>query len=40
MIQVSIRDTGVGMPKSMVEKLFILGEKTGRHETDGELSTG
>jgi signal transduction histidine kinase len=40
MIEISIKDTGVGMPKSMVDKLFILGEKTGRHGTDGELSTG
>jgi signal transduction histidine kinase len=40
MIEVSIRDTGVGIPKSMLEKLFILGEKTGRKGTDGELSTG
>jgi len=40
MIEISIRDSGVGMPKSMVEKLFILGEKTGRKGTDGELSTG
>jgi signal transduction histidine kinase len=28
------------MPKSIAEKLFILGEKTGRKGTDGELSTG
>jgi signal transduction histidine kinase len=40
MIEISIRDTGMGMPKSMVEKLFKLGEKTGRKGTDGELSTG
>jgi PAS domain S-box-containing protein len=40
MIEVSIRDTGIGMPKSIMDKLFILGEKTGRKGTDGELSTG
>ena len=40
MIEISIIDTGVGMPKSMVEKLFKIGEKTGRKGTDGELSTG
>ena len=40
MIEVSIKDTGVGMPKCITEKLFILGEKTGRKGTDGELSTG
>ena len=40
MIEVSIKDTGIGIPKNMVEKLFKLGEKTGRKGTDGELSTG
>ena len=40
MIKISVKDTGMGMPKSMVEKLFILGEKTSRQGTDGELSTG
>ena len=40
MIEISVRDTGVGMPKSMMEKLFKLGEKTGRKGTEGELSTG
>jgi PAS domain S-box-containing protein len=40
MIEVSVKDTGIGMPKILVEKLFILGEKTGRKGTDGELSTG
>jgi PAS domain S-box-containing protein len=40
MIEVSIRDTGVGIPRNIVEKLFKVGEKTGRKGTDGELSTG
>ena len=40
MIEVSIRDTGVGIPQNIVEKLFKVGEKTGRKGTDGELSTG
>ena len=40
MIEVSVRDTGTGMSKSIVDKLFIIGEKTGRKGTDGELSTG
>ena len=40
MIEVSISDKGVGMPKSMMENMFKIGEKTGRKGTDGELSTG
>jgi PAS domain S-box-containing protein len=40
MIEISIRDTGIGMPKTMGDRLFELGEKTGRQGTDGELSTG
>jgi signal transduction histidine kinase len=40
MIEISVRDTGIGMPKSIVEKLFILDKKIGRKGTDGELSTG
>jgi PAS domain S-box-containing protein len=40
MIEISIKDTGVGIPKSMVEKLFKVGAKTGRKGTRGELSTG
>jgi PAS domain S-box-containing protein len=40
MIEISFRDTGVGMPKSIVKKMFKVGEKTGRKGTEGELSTG
>jgi signal transduction histidine kinase len=40
MIEISIRDTGVGMSKSVVEKLFKVGERIGTKGTDGELSTG
>jgi two-component system, sensor histidine kinase and response regulator len=40
MIEVSIGDTGVGMPNYLVEKLFKIDEKTGRQGTDGELSSG
>lgn len=39
-IEISIGDTGIGMPKNLVEKLFEVGEKTGRKGTEGELSTG
>jgi signal transduction histidine kinase len=40
MIEISIGDTGIGMPKSLVEILFKVDKKTGRKGTDGELSTG
>ena len=40
MIEISIRDTGVGMSKSVVDKLFKVGERIGTKGTDGELSTG
>jgi signal transduction histidine kinase len=40
MIEISIKDSGVGMPKRIVERLFELGTKTGRKGTEGELSTG
>lgn len=37
---ISVRDTGIGIPKSMINKLFILGEKTSRKGTDDETSSG
>jgi len=40
MIEICVRDTGVGMSKSTVEKLFKAGEKIHSVGTDGELSTG
>jgi PAS domain S-box-containing protein len=40
MIEISIKDSGIGMPKIVMDKLFMLGEKTSRKGTDGELSTG
>jgi signal transduction histidine kinase len=40
MTEISVSDNGVGMPKSTVDKLFVLGEKIGTRGTDGELSTG
>ena len=40
MIEICVSDTGVGMQKSVVEKLFTVGEKIRSEGTDGELSTG
>ncbi|MDR3666113.1 MAG: PAS domain-containing sensor histidine kinase [Ignavibacteriaceae bacterium] len=40
MVQVSIKDTGVGIKKDMLEKLFKAGERTSRMGTEGELSSG
>ncbi len=40
MIEISVTDTGVGIHKDMIDKLFILGEKVGTTGTEGEPSTG
>ena len=40
MIEISIRDSGIGIPKDLIDKLFHVGEKTGRKGTLGELSSG
>jgi PAS domain S-box-containing protein len=40
MVEISVDDTGVGIQKSLLDKIFILGEKNGTIGTDGELSTG
>ena len=40
MVEISVIDTGVGIQKSLISKLFKIGEKTGKKGTDGELSTG
>jgi PAS domain S-box-containing protein len=40
MIEISVTDTGVGIPDSINAKLFNLGEKMGRPGTDNEPSTG
>lgn len=39
-IQVAIKDNGIGMNKSLQEKLFRIDQKTNRLGTDGESSTG
>jgi signal transduction histidine kinase len=40
MTEISISDTGVGIPENVIDKLFKVGEKIGRQGTEGELSTG
>jgi len=39
-VEVSVLDTGIGIQKSHMEKLFALGEKVRSKGTEGELSTG
>lgn len=40
MIEISIKDSGIGISDSLQCKLFKLGEKVGRNGTAGEQSTG
>jgi signal transduction histidine kinase len=40
MLKISVADSGIGMPDSLLDKLFKMEEKTGRKGTDGEASTG
>ena len=40
MIEISISDTGVGIPQIDIEKLFKIDIKIGAKGTGGELSTG
>ncbi|MBI2420090.1 MAG: PAS domain S-box protein [Ignavibacteriales bacterium] len=40
MIEIAIKDTGVGIPAKIAEKLFVVGEKTATRGTDNEPSTG
>ena len=40
MVEISVTDTGVGIPGNTMAKLFKLGEKVGSKGTDNELSTG
>ena len=39
-IQISVQDSGIGMDKDMIGKLFKIDEDTSRKGTDGEPSTG
>jgi PAS domain S-box-containing protein len=39
-VEVSIKDTGIGMNKSIVDNLFRLDEQTNRKGTEGEPSSG
>jgi len=39
-IEISVKDTGIGMNKSMIDNLFRLDAVTSRKGTDGESSTG
>lgn len=38
--EVTVSDTGIGMPQDKVDKLFNLGEKSSTIGTDGETGTG
>jgi PAS domain S-box-containing protein len=40
MVEISVTDTGIGIPKNTLGKLFILGEKVGSLGTENEPSTG
>ena len=40
MVEVSVKDTGVGIPADIIDKLFEVGSKVTRRGTDGEPSTG
>ena len=39
-VEISIRDTGIGMNGNMIDNLFNIDGQTNRKGTEGELSTG
>ncbi|HEY5511661.1 MAG TPA: ATP-binding protein [Prolixibacteraceae bacterium] len=39
-VEVSVSDTGIGMSKELLSKLFIVNEQVSRKGTDGESSSG
>lgn len=39
-VEVSVKDTGVGIPEEMIPHLFKIGAKTSRSGTEGEPSSG
>ena len=39
-VEISIKDTGIGMSSEMTKNIFRLDNQTGRRGTEGELSTG
>jgi signal transduction histidine kinase len=40
LVEISVKDTGIGMNKDMIENLFKLDINSGRKGTEGEPSTG
>lgn len=40
LITICVKDSGIGMPKELLDNLFVLGAKTSREGTDNESSTG
>jgi len=39
-VEICVKDSGIGMNPSIIEKLFTLNKKISRNGTEGELSTG
>jgi PAS domain S-box-containing protein len=39
-VEISVKDTGIGMNQELLENIFSIDAKTSRRGTDGELSTG